>query len=69
MKKIFYTTADNGDGSSSVWFFESQECIQALENHDPGTWAAGEGGGSFLCERISEVDVLTIADVMGIIQE
>lgn len=68
MKQIFYTVADNGDGSYSTYFFESLECIEALEEHDPDTWAAGEGGGSFMCKDISGVAVLTLVDVAEIIR-
>lgn len=47
--KIFYTTCDNGDGSSSVEFFDSQECIDYLEDEETGDEAywSGEGGSWF----------------------
>jgi len=47
MKTIYYTVRNNGDGSGSVEFFYDKECINLLENHDPETYASGEGGGSF----------------------
>lgn len=42
--KIYYTTRDNGDGSSSVEFMESKEVIELLEEHEPEAYAAGCGG-------------------------
>ena len=42
--KIFFTASNNGDGSSSVHFFESKECIDLLEEHDPEGYGGGEGG-------------------------
>lgn len=45
--RVYFTTQDNGDGSSSVVFFDSQECIDFLEENDPDTYASGEGGSSF----------------------
>lgn len=49
--KIFYITANNGDGSSRTEFYDSQECIDFLT--DAGRWLEaymdGDGGswGSF----------------------
>lgn len=51
--KVFYIVASNGDGSSRVEFYDSQECIDYLtdENttHDMGAYLDGDGGsyGSF----------------------
>ena len=47
---IWYTATNQGDGSSGVEFWESAECITLLEEHDPETYAAGEGGSSFIVE-------------------
>ena len=47
MKIMYYTTIDNGDGSSSTRFFESQECIDYLEDVNPEAFGAGEGGSWF----------------------
>lgn len=47
MKTMYYTTVNNGDGSSSVEFFYDRESIELLEEHDPETYSGGEGGGSF----------------------
>jgi hypothetical protein len=52
--KIYYTVSDGGDGSASAHFFECQECIDLLEEHDPDTWASGEGGGFFTCDNFSQ---------------
>jgi len=45
--RLLYTTANNGDGSSSVEFFYDQESIDLLEQADPETYAGGEGGSWF----------------------
>lgn len=45
--RVFYTTSDNGDGSSSVRFFKDQKNIARLEEEDPETYAMGEGGSWF----------------------
>lgn len=45
--RVWFTTSNNGDGSSSVEFFDSEECITKLEEKDPEGYAGGEGGGSF----------------------
>lgn len=45
--RIYYTSTNNGDGSSSVQFFDSQECIDTLEDADPETYYGGEGGCYF----------------------
>lgn len=41
--RIYYTATNGGDGSAGVSFYESQECIALLEEHDPETYAGGEG--------------------------
>lgn len=43
--RYYFTTRDNGDGSSSVEFFESREAIQFAEEHWPEEYGSGEGGG------------------------
>lgn len=45
--RIYYTTTNGGDGSASVDFFESQDLIDMLEEHDPETYGMGEGGSWF----------------------
>lgn len=47
--RVYYTTRDNGDGSSSVDFFDSQQCIDWLEDEENGReeYWMGEGGGWF----------------------
>lgn len=48
--RVFYTTSDNGDGSNSVEFFDSQECIDWLEsdeNPSSDDYQSGEGGSYF----------------------
>lgn len=63
--RIFYTTVDNGDGSSSVQFFDSKECIKFLEDVDPEGYHAGEGGSWFDIEgTISGITILTMNDVL-----
>lgn len=67
--KIYYTTSNNGDGSASVHFFESQECIDLLEEHDPETWGMGEGGSSFNLEGTHDLSIDTLEDVKAMIEE
>jgi hypothetical protein len=63
MQTIYYTGSDNGDGSVSVQFYESQECIDLLEEKDPESFR-GEGGGCFTVEgSIVGIDIQTIDDV------
>lgn len=63
MRTIYYTASDNGDGSVSVSFYDSGECIDLLEKHDPESYR-GEGGGSFCVDgEISGITVETRADV------
>lgn len=45
--KVYYTATNGGDGSASVSFFETQACIDKLEEADPETYGQGEGGSSF----------------------
>jgi hypothetical protein len=45
--RIYMTTCDGGDGSASIEFYESQECIDWLEsdeNEDSDYYQMGEGG-------------------------
>lgn len=68
--RIFYTTSNNGDGSASVHFFESQECIDLLEDHDPETYASGEGGGWFDVEgTITGIEIQSLAEVQQDIED
>jgi hypothetical protein len=57
-KTIFYTVSDLGDGSACASFYDSKECIELLEKHDPEGYAIGEGGGSF--EVDGEITGITI---------
>lgn len=62
--KVFYTTYDCGDGSNTVRFFDSQECISLLEDHDPEGYGCGEGGGSFdVHGEISGITIRTLDQV------
>lgn len=45
MAKYFYTARDNGDGSASIEWFESQDAIDFAESEWPEEYGAGEGGG------------------------
>ncbi len=62
--RVFYTTTDNGDGSSSVSFYESKECIELLEEANPETYGSGEGGSYFDVEgTITGITIETLEDV------
>lgn len=69
MTKIFYSVCNNGDGSASVWFFDSQECIDILEKADPDNWFMGEGGGHFFASEVSNITIFTkeqvLLDILG----
>lgn len=63
--RIWYTGTDNGDGSLSVSFYESQECIEKLEEAIP-EYYRGEGGSWFEVPDgtvITGIDIQTVADV------
>lgn len=63
-RRVYFTTSNNGDGSSSVHFYDSQECIERLEEADPEGYSQGEGGGWFVIEGdITGITVDTMADV------
>lgn len=63
MKTIYYTAVDCGDGSLSVNFYDSHECIDLLEEYDL-EGARGEGGGSFTVDGdIHGLTIETIEDV------
>ncbi len=64
MKIMYYTTIDNGDGSSSTRFFESQECIDYLEDVNPEAFGAGEGGSWFEYEGTISIIPETLQEVM-----
>jgi hypothetical protein len=42
--RIYFAASNNGDGSSSVHFFESKKCIDLLEEHDLEGYGGCEGG-------------------------
>lgn len=68
--KVFYTTYDCGDGSNTVHFFESQECIDLLEDCDPDNYCCGEGGGSFdVHGEISGITICTLDQVKASIRD
>jgi hypothetical protein len=63
MQTIYYTATDNGDGSLGVSFYDSQEAIDLLEEHDL-EGARGEGGGSFTVDgTVHGLHIETIEDV------
>lgn len=63
MQTIYYTATDDGDGSLGVSFYDSQEAIDLLEEHDL-EGARGEGGGSFTVDgNVSGLHIETIDDV------
>ena len=61
---IYYTVQDGGDGSARTRFFESQECIDLLEEHDY-SFAMGEGGDSFEVDGTTDLEVETLEQVMA----
>lgn len=62
-RTIYYTGTDGGDGSVSVSFYDSQKCIDLLEEHCP-EYYRGEGGGCFTVEgEIRGIDIETLEDV------
>lgn len=78
-KQIYYTSCNNGDGSSSTEFFESQDCINLLEEHDPESYAGGEGGSSFtvvedggwgdISEILPDLRIRTMVEIKAQIKE
>lgn len=69
-RTIYYTTSDNGDGSSSVQFFDCQEAIDILEEHDPEGYGCGEGGSSFEIDgEITGIDIKTLAQAQEQVAE
>jgi hypothetical protein len=72
---IYYTAYDNGDGSCSVRFYDSEACIDLLEEKNPESYR-GDGGGSFTVDGIiTGIDVNSMSDVqeylenMGLLDE
>lgn len=69
-KTIYYTTSDNGDSSNCVEFYDCQEAIDLLEEHDPEGYASGEGGGKFDIDgEITGIDIRTLAQVQEQVAE
>jgi hypothetical protein len=63
IRRIYYTGIDQGDGSVGVGFYESQQCIDLLEEHDPESYR-GEGGGSFQVDgEIRGIYIQTLEEV------
>ena len=68
--RIYYTTVNGGDGSASVQFFDSQECITLLEEHDPEGYGIGEGGSWMDIEgTVTGITIETIETVKAQIEE
>jgi hypothetical protein len=66
---IYYTGVDGGDGSVSVSFYESQECIDLLEERDP-EYHRGEGGGQFtVTGEIEGLEIETLEDVKDYLRD
>lgn len=64
MTTIYYASYNQGDGSAGVRFFEDQECIDLLEEHDLEGFGQCEGGGSFEVNgSISGIEIETLDDV------
>lgn len=69
MRKIFYTGVDHGDGSIGIRFYESQACIDLLEEEIPEDYC-GEGGGSFMVSgEVAGIDIVTMREVLEEIEE
>lgn len=64
MRRVYYTTTNNGDGSSSVEFFETQEQIDELEEEDPETYGMGEGGSWFEISDDAVIEGINIQKVV-----
>lgn len=63
-RTIWFTTSDNGDGSSSVEFSDNADSIDYLEEHDPEGYGSGEGGSSFEIDgEITGVEIQTLDQV------
>lgn len=70
--RIYYITANNGDGSSRTEFYDSKECIDYLTNYDRcledymdgdgGSWGSFEAPGGITFDSQWE-KVETIEDV------
>jgi hypothetical protein len=71
-RTIWYTTVDAGDGSYYVRFFESEECITLMGEHDPEGYSDGDGcvAWSFTVDgEITGIEVTTLEEVKAEIQE
>jgi hypothetical protein len=66
--RIYYTAVDQGDGSLGVRFYESQECIELMEQYDLEGFR-GEGGFFFDVEGSHNIDVKTMDDVVQTLKE
>ena len=68
--RIYYTTCNNGDGSASVRFFESQECIDYLEENDPEGFGSGEGGSYMDIEgTVTGIEIEKFEDIKSEFEE
>lgn len=73
--RYYFTTRDNGDGSSSVEFFDSAETIEFAEEQWPEDYGAGEGGGYLDVDgtitgwQYGKMEVTTMADLQRRISE
>lgn len=71
--RIYFTGTDGGDGSLGVEFFDSQECIDLLEEQDYERYR-GEGGGYFEVIGASSIsfrgiEIQTLAQVLERIED
>lgn len=58
--KIYYITANNGDGSSSTEFYDSMECIDYLTDYDKCDERYMDGdGGSYGCFEVPDGTPIT----------
>lgn len=66
---IYYTGTDQGDGSLGVEFWESQECIDLLEEYD-FEYHRGESGGSFTVDgTITGIHIQTMEDAKQYLED
>jgi hypothetical protein len=67
--RIYYTPANQGDGSYTVHFFDDKDSIRLLEDEDPETYHC-EGGGFFDCKEVPEgIQIRTFQQVKGLVEE
>lgn len=52
--RIYYTAMDCGDGSLHVRFFDDENCVKLLNEHEPETYPE-HSGGHFDCDNFTGV--------------